>query len=278
MSDAQTCEMRFYFAQQMKLIPKELPVAMRRGLRGHEMFEEAFKCLQNGGDLDGVLVAIQPIVLRLQSEQDYESLKAYRLVLAFVAHVIEEGHEVVSVEVSQFVGVEGNDFVFTPDIVLRYTKGPKRGQLFMLDFKFTAQPWTANELGVYQQGPKYVRYWNRTHDEQVHFFYLVCLITTAAAGATGDRLFRVLPVKLNKPKLDRIEWENEQLLKRVETLKANGLDQSKYLRTVNTFSCKRCFFASDLCPISLEGKSIDKYIKVNYNVNDYFASNYGEDV
>ena len=54
------------------------------------------------------------------------------------------------------------------------------------------------------------------------------------------------------------------------------------MRSSDSFTCKMCWFADDLCPTDLEGRSIDKYIKVNYEVNTYFDDLYetgvGEEV
>jgi hypothetical protein len=271
--------MRYFFAQVKNYLPKELPVAMHRGLDGHEMFEIFFKTMQAGGSYEESVTSLDEIVTRLTSESNFESLKAYRYVLAFGARAYQEGWIPFSVEEHMSYPIGDDEYVYTPDIVFRWTSGVHRGDLFMLDYKFSAQAWTINELNVYQQGPKYVRYWNLVHgpDEQIRHFGLVNLLTSAAQGATGERLYKINWVPLDKAKLDRIQFENENMVERVATLKRkNGEDQANYMRTVNSFSCKRCFFAGDLCPVSLKGKPIDAYIEKNYRVNDYFKTNYGE--
>lgn len=279
-SDAQTCEMRFFFAQVRKLRLKKMPVPLQRGLDGHEMFEAGFKAYQAGGDFQACSDAIEPIAMRLTAEGNYESLKAYRFVLAVIALAFQEEWEIIDCEKHESYPInDEDDYVYTPDLVIRYTTGIHRGSLCMLDFKFAAQPWTEAEINVYQQVPKYIRYWNKTHDEQIKHGRLVFLITGAPQGATGGKLYQIKPIPLEKAKLDRIEFENEILVKRTANLRrTNGDDPTNYTRTVNTFQCKRCFFKDDLCPISLKGKDIEKYVAVKYEINDYFTSNYGEDV
>jgi hypothetical protein len=279
-SDAQTCETRFFFAQVRKLRPKQMPTNMQRGLDGHEMFEAAFKKYMEGADFEECSAAVEPIAAKLTAQGNYESLKAYRYVLALVARAFQEEWEIISVEEHQSYPITSEDnYVYTPDLVFRHTQGVKRGSLAMVDWKFAAQPWTENEINVYQQVPKYIRYWNLTYpDLQIKHGYLIFLITSAAQGATGERLYQIRPIPLDRAKLDRIQFENETLVKRTAELRrANGDDQTNYMRTVNTFSCKRCFFAGDLCPISLKGKDIEKHVKVKYEINDYFTTNYGED-
>lgn len=279
-SDAQTCETRFYFAQVADLVQKVRPVAMQRGLDGHEMFEAFFKGMQAGESYEQCVELLEPIVRRLTAAGNFESLKAYRYVLAFGARAFQEEWEIIEVERHLSYPVGEDEYVFTPDLIARWTSGVRRGSLFMLDYKFAAQPWTINELNVYQQGPKYVRYWNLLNpekDSQIRHFGLVNLLTSASQGSTGDSLYRINWINLDRAKLDRIQLENERLVRQVADLKrTKGKDQTNYNRTVNTFSCKRCFFAGDLCPVSLGGKPIDKYIKANYEVNTYFKDNYGE--
>lgn len=279
--DAQKCEKRFYFAHILKLRPKSYPAPMERGIFGHALLQAFFEMMATGATFEECVEATHPLIL---AEQNHDNLAIYRHVLAFGNRAFEEGWEVISCEVNYLYplfeddgGDGGLNFAFTPDIVFRWTKGPRRGNYFMLDFKFTAQEWNDREIAVYQQVPKYAVYWNLMNpDKKIHNLGVVNLLTRAAVAAPGNKLFVVKWLKVTTEKMDNIERENNRLVQRVAHMKKNYQPED-YLRTVDSYQCKLCFFGEDICPADLEGRSIEKYIKVNYEINTYFEENYGVD-
>lgn len=275
----QKCNKRFYFEHILKLKPKSYPEAMEKGLFGHEMMEAFFKRMMEGGSYEECVEAISPLLTEKVMFTDKVSV--YRHVLAFGAWVFSQPWRPVQVEESCLVPVDSElidelEFAFTIDIIFEWTMGPKKGRKFALDFKFTGQYWSERELAVAQQLPKYMIYTNKMGVHKISNIGLVMLNTRAAAGASGTGLFQLKWLQAPKIKLETIERENARLMDAVAFAKINW-EPEDYLRTVDTFQCKMCIFADDLCPADLEGRETRRYIERNYELNTYFDDNYEKD-
>lgn len=272
----QTCEMRFYYEHNDTLRPKEFPINVARGIFGHELAEAFFKKMQAGGTYEECVDAVNPVLLKGMS--DPELLKAYRLVIAFGAWVFEQPFTVVEVETNHMWKINGDTYAYTPDLIFEWNSGPKKGRRFIVDFKFTGQYWNENELNAFQQLPKYMIYYNKENpDNKVTNCALAMLNTRAAQGARGEALFLFKWLNINKKKLEEVERENEIMIKRVAHVK-NTYKPEDYMRTVNTFSCKMCFFAKP-CTMALQGQDTSRVLEALFEHNTYFEGNYGtEDV
>jgi hypothetical protein len=256
----------------MKIKPLEFPVNMERGIFGHSLCEAFFKAMQDGKSYEECCEATN--VVLIEGLANPELLKAYRLVLAYGAFVFTQPWKIIEVEVNRLEPVnEEDEFAYTPDLIFEWTSGVKRGTRGMIDFKFTGQYWTDKEIGVYQQLPKYMIYYNKSSKVKVRNIGLVMLNTRAAAGATGTDLFLTKWISTDKPKLKNIERENEIMMQRVKHVKLTYKEED-YLRTVNTFTCKMCFFAEHMCPMQLNGQDTTRVEKYAYEDNTYFDSNY----
>jgi len=268
----QTCERRFYYEHILKLKPIKFPDAVDGGIFGHGLFEHFFKAMQQGVNYDEAVTALNPVIEA--NLHNTELLKLYRHVLAFGAYAYQQEWKVASAEESVLFEVEeGLEFAYTPDLIVEWTAGLKRGTRAALDFKFTGQYWTPKELGVFQQLPKYMVYQNKINDVKIAHCGVVMLNTRASANAVGTDLFKIGWVPLSKKKLQRIELENETMMRRVKYVKEN-YKEPDYMRTVNTFTCKLCWFAEKLCPMQLEGRDVSRVLKHSYEHNKYFEENY----
>jgi hypothetical protein len=273
----QKCEQRFYFEHVLKIRPNQMPEPMQRGTDGHTMLEAFFKCMQDGGTHEQCMNAVNDVLLQFIGTP---SAAIYRHVIAFGTYVWNQPWKVVSVEESILHPIDDIQFAFTADLVVEWTEGLKKGQQFILDFKFTGQYWTDRELSVYQQLPKYIIYTNEAKGTKIRHAALVMLNTRAAVSATGNNLFMVKWVDISKPKLARLKLENEILIQRVKNLREIGEvdgNSDRFMRTADTYACKMCPFADDLCPMLLNDKDITKSIKRNYTHNTYFEENYGNE-
>lgn len=280
--DFQKCEKRFYWSTVLGLRPLEMPEAMQRGLDGHELLELAFKGKQQGLDLDECLASLNPLIEQMYTN-NAPGVSVYRHVLAMVTYAYNQEWEVVSVESNRLTPVaevitadnEVALFAYTPDIVFRWTTGPRRGTCFMLDWKFTAYMWGDAQVHMFQQLPKYMIHWNMEHPEdRVMQLGIVNLLTRAPSSAPAEKLFKILWLTVPKQKLETIRRENARLMERVKTARET-YEPEDYLRTVDNHQCRMCIFANDLCPADLEGRNTEKYIKLNYTHNTYFEDNYG---
>lgn len=260
----QKCQKRFYFEHVLKLRPLEYPEAMTRGLDGHLMMEAFFTALIEGKSYDECTEAVNSVLLGMPPS----SLSVYRHVLAFGAYFCSQPWKPILVEANHIADTATGEFAFTPDLAVEWTEGIKRGQQFLLDYKFTGQYWTDREVALSQQLPKYVIYLNKA-GYKINNAGLVMLNTRAAAGATGTNLFLIKWLPLNKQKLATIKADNEEMIRQTSSAKQFWTPE-KFRRTVDQYACKMCVFGEDLCPADLEGRETKRIIERNYVVNDYF--------
>lgn len=265
----QKCEKRFYFERLLELRPREYPPAMEVGTFGHKMMEAGFEVILAGGTYEEACHAAGQLLMG--ELKNPERMKVYKHVVAFIAYFLDQPWRVVAIEEKGNSPISDEiEFGFTPDLIIEFTRGPLKGQLAILDYKFTGQYWTDREINMAQQIPKYMVYKNLRDGTNIRRGAVVMLNTRAADSAKGQQLFLVKWINPSQQRLQEIQRENEILLNRVKPYYELGPEDSdKFMRTVDIKQCKMCFFADDLCPADFDGKDTSRIIKHNYIINDY---------
>jgi hypothetical protein len=269
MNDFQKCQRRFYYAHILKLQPLELPVAITKGIGGHAIMEGMFEALKAGLSYEDAVMQVTDSVVLDMTQTNQPGLDVYRHVLAFVSWFQRQDLEPVEIEEKFEVEFYGFTFAYTPDLIYRYKSGPRRGQLGMFDFKFTGQYWTQKELDLYQQVPKYIEMYNKTHDVKISVGAVVQLNTRASNKATGDDLFRISYLDLNKNKMAVIVKQTERLGLEIADAKTNW-EPDEFVRVGDPYGCKMCWFGDDICAQDLSGINSKKTQEMFYQHNDYF--------
>lgn len=277
MKSMQKCEMKFYFDVKLNLRPKKWPDPVTKGILGHDMMEEYFKARLAGATYDEAAAVVtawlgDQITANPTDIVLLEGSRLLRHVLAFGAYVDGQPWRVLEVENNETAIIDGDkEFGYTPDLVLEWISGPRRGLPFVLDYKFTGQYWNERQLATVQQMPKYLIYYNKKNGTKMRHAGIVMLNTRAAADAKGNQLFLLKWLNISKTKLENIERENEILVKRLEPFFKMDADEYKAqaVRTTDENACKMCWYADDICPMDLNGQDIKSTIKANYEINDY---------
>lgn len=277
MKSFQKCEMKFYFDVKLSLRPKTWPDPVAKGLLGHNLMEEAFTILFEGGSYEDITAGVTKLLgdMLRENPTDLVLLEGSRLlrhVLAFVAYVQQQPWKIIGIEENtNWVIDEEASFGFTPDLICEWTAGPKKGLPFVLDYKFTGQYWNERQINTVQQMLKYLIYYNKIHGTKMRHAGVVMLNTRADANAKGNQLFLLKWLPVSKEKLKNIERENEILVKRIEPAFRMSPEEYKAqaVRTSDEYACKTCWYADDICPMDLNDLDINKTIKANYIKNDY---------
>lgn len=267
------CEMKAYFSIKLNLRPKNWPDPIQKGFVGHEFMEAAFEAVLQGADYDEVVEILNNKLSRFLVEHPnfLQFTDVYRHVLAFVGYYFQQPWKIVATEVNDNWPVDDDaTFGFTPDLILEWTRGPKKGLPFVLDFKFTGQFWNDKQLNMVQQMLKYLIYYNKIHGTKMRHAG-VAMLNTRANANDNKNLFMIKWLPVSKTKLETIERENEMLIKRYEPYMRMTAEEYKEVatRTPNEFLCKTCFYAEDVCPMDLNGLDITNAIKTNYVENEY---------
>lgn len=277
MKSHQKCEMKFYFDVKLSLRPKAWPEPVEKGIFGHDLLEEFFKARLQGMSYDEAASHITKYLgNRLAADSTnlilLDSSRVLRHVLAFGAYVDNQPWKIVDVEANDNWPIDDEaDFGFTPDLILEWTSGPKRGLPFVLDYKFTGQYWNERQINTVQQMIKYLIYYNKRHNTKMRHAGIVMLNTRADSNAKGNQLFLLKWLPVSKEKLQNIERENEILVHRLEPFFHMTPEEYKAqaVRTTDELACKTCWYADDICPMDLNGQDITKTIEANYIKNDY---------
>lgn len=273
------CELKFYFQVKKNLRPKEWPAPIQKGFAGHDLMEKFFTVIFEGGTYEDAIDVVQRLVTNMVIDGQAENAKVFKLVAAFGAHFMQQPWEIVEMEKNTNYAINNDqNFGYTPDLICRWTQDApanKRGLPFVLDYKFTGQYWNDRQINTVQQMPKYLIYYNKEHgltgSKAMRHAGIVMLNTRAPDYATGNQLFLLKWLPITKTKLETIERENEEWIRRIEPAMRETAEEflAHAIRTPNEFICKTCWFADDLCPQLLNGESIESSAKANYLVNDY---------
>lgn len=270
----QKCERRFYYERILELRPQVYPEAMEIGTFGHKLFEVYFGEIMDGGTTEDAATAAG--LLLMDAMDRPERVKVFRHVIAFGDYVVNQQEwKIVAIEDSKIdpVVTEDSDdleFGYTPDLVVEFTKGHGKGQLALIDYKFTGQYWNDREVQMNQQLPKYAIYLRKNHGLKIRHAGYILLNTRATADATGEKLFLMKWVNLDPTMLANIEQENEVMMRRIAPYFDDpDWAEKNVVRTVDKMQCKMCWFADDLCPADRSGKDTSKIKERNYIQNDY---------
>lgn len=268
----QTCEYKWFYGSHKSLMPiGGFPVVMEVGTFGHSLMEACFRTIQAGGTYEEAAASCGDLLLSVMDTP--EKMKVYRNVLAFVAYVQENEYRIIDIEDKQSWPMTNSDteFGFTPDLTLEHTRGPLKGSLFVVDYKFTGQYWTDREINLHQQVPKYMHYKSKATGLNIRRGAIVMLNTRATATDTGAKLFFIKWITPTSKRFQILERENETMLKKLNDLRQMPDEELKevLVHNGNEKTCKFCWFADDLCPMEFDGRDVSKVIERNFKINDY---------
>lgn len=272
------CEYRWYYERYLNLMPiGGFPEVMEVGTFGHDLMEEAFKVIRDGGSYEDAAEASGKLLVHVM--QSPLKMKVYKNVLAFVAWFLQQELRVVDIEDKQSFPINDEyEFGFTPDLTVEHTVGPLRGSLSVLDYKFTGQYWSDREINAFQQVPKYIHYKNLRTGSNIRRGAVVMLNTRATPNDTGAKLFLVKWLPINNKRLEILQRENELMLERIHglyqigTRDGNEALKERLVHTADEKACKFCFFGDDLCPMEQSGKDITRALR-NYKENKDYGYN-----
>lgn len=291
---SQKCEKMFYFSRihgGRGISPRLLPPALARGSFGHDMMEQGFKTIMNGGDLESATNAAAEVLQTLLQSGDpnaAEMMGVFRHVCAFFEFATSErciwrpvaledrGMWNITKNMPMPEGKEWQSdsqykddliFGYTPDLVVEFVSGLYKGQHAVLDYKFIGQYMKEIAITMSQQIPKYIIYRNKTKtDFKIRRGAFIQLNTRAKPDEGGHKLFLIKWIEPTKADFQTIEEENEIAVSRVAKLYEPGY---RHIRTANKDVCNWCFFGQDICPMERGGKDISKVVERQYKPNDY---------
>lgn len=243
--------------------------ALSHGNLGHRVWESYYTVLFEGGTWND---AYNAGVLRISSEYQkgkYES-KSVGIVSTRFAQYTEayrkEEFNVLGVEQTYKVPIDAdNELAFTVDLLVEYTKGPFRGEVAPLDFKWTYNFWTDDEKQIHPQFPKYV--WGL---RQLGYPINRAIIDMIRYREDATVAFRRDSIPISNLRADMVMEEHLKVQKQVRRLTSMPVIEYNQEATsrYNRKNCAGCeFFA--LCNMRLSGKDTTATQAAFYKGREY---------
>lgn len=264
------CQRKHYYGYALGLEGKTSYVgALSHGNLGHRAWESYYNVLFEGGSWND---AYQAGALRIASEYRrgiYDS-KSVGIVSTRFAQYTEtyrrEEFNVLGVEKTFKVPIDSdNELAFTVDLLVEYTRGPFKGEIAPLDFKWTYNFWTDDEKTIHPQFPKYV--WGL---RQVGYPVSRAIIDMIRYREDATVAFRRDSVPVSNLRADMVMEEHLKVQKQVRRLTSMSVieyDQEATSR-YNRKNCTGCEFFQ-LCNMRLSGKDTTTTQAIFYKGREY---------
>lgn len=293
------CERRHYYAFGMPttndageptkgLQPKRYSNGLYRGIVGHEALEIYYGYLADTQPIPGQKdigpptaeqfaearrLALEVIPKAISEAPDrMELLLELQLILeAYFEYYQAEDSEwqIMAVEVVFQTKIDDDiEFPFKPDMVRRHRKS---GRVEVMDHKFLANLYNANEIAIQPQLAKYVgslRALGYTVDDGV--YNLICHRVAKTLPYIPKQKMRRTHVNLSATRIEKSIAEQNSMVRSIAKLKhMTPIEwESSVRRTANSWNCKNCPFLS-LCIVDLNGEDSAVMQKYEYEPNEY---------
>lgn len=279
----QKCDFRAYLAHGEEVQRTNLGEALSRGIFGHKLFEIYWNArLQGLNHIDSKNEMFMfhykeqerlnwPEVTSV-SDQTLEALDWFNN-LGYIPVEVEQVHTYPLPGQHWHPRFGRYELVFcmTPDTVLEGTKAThNKGNLIVVDYKFTGKWWSEAKRRLYRQLPVY-RYFLKEREGMRAYRALLMQLNTRKNRAETADLIQPRWIEPNDHKDQRFYEETVQLMHKYAERKLMPMAEwaATATRTINTENCDYCPFKEDLCPQLLEGSSVQNTLKAFYKKNDY---------
>lgn len=243
------CEKKFEYSHIENLEPLSRSQGLNVGIAGHAYFENFFKAVQAGEDVNTAKLKGQ-----LACIEEEQGMIALPLVTKWVdtkwTGFLEDEWELIIVEETLRVDLgELGEFPFTVDLVVR---SKSSGKYFMVDHKFLGRFYSEEVMEILPQLPKYTAALEKVRPDIKIEGAIYNLISTRA-NAKDDALFKTYPMKLSDAR--KVNAMREQVTTIREIQRVINKERPA-VRTANSMNCGYCPFKV-LCDAQINNKQDD---------------------
>lgn len=247
-----TCERKHMFAFTFNKEPKHPSRSLGIGIVGHEILAVYYKGLKDGFSKNEASQEAFRKLSQMMINNEYDS-EVLSVVYALIARYVEqdtlpEFGKILSVEEDFYMPIN-DDFWYSMrlDLLIEMHKGNRRGQVLLIDHKFTYDFFSADDLKLNPQMPKYVptlRYSGFPVAEafinQLRTRYKAHLIPQKS----DEELFQKSPVKITEPRIESAL--DQQMLISDRIVQRHRLPVAVQIReaaaNLNKMICRNCPF------------------------------------
>lgn len=283
-----SCERKHYYAfgypnedGSKGLESKRQSDGLFKGNLGHAALEAYYKVLSQFIDKPITDAAIEvakkagddvlTIALHEHPDKMELILGMMQIFNAYVAKYHEEDkqYQYLAVEMEFREDIEDDlTFPFKVDLIRRHRK---TGKVEVVDHKFLANLYTADEIAIQPQLPKYI-------GSLRHLGYEV---NGAVYNLVGNRVLKTKPYdaeqncrriafKPTQTRIDRTLTEQYDVVRRIAWFKSVDISawERAVHRSASSFNCKHCPFLA-LCVADLNGEDTSVLVKYEFQPNSY---------
>lgn len=261
-----SCTLQHYFMYTLGLGPREKALNLYRGIVGHKALEAYYRRMQDGFPveecraiaIDVVFKEIDYITETAMWERDKlaELNRVAARLEAYAEVYRKEPFKVLAVEevfVSEIYGDTSLGCVL--DLLVEYTSGKFKGELAVIDHKFSYNFKTTDELKLDAQLPKYKKALVQLGYPVNHIVFNQIRTREIKSPSPSD-LFRRSESMATDRSVDTI-WAEQ-----IETIKL--IQESRPpVRALAPMVCKGCWF-KDPCTALMDGQDITTMLKAQY--------------
>lgn len=273
-----TCERKhlfsFAFARESKRKSRSLSI----GIVGHEILATYYKALQEGlgkGDAEKEAMKHLTGIFR-EDEYDPDSLATvYTLISRYISQdTLASGARILEVETDFYLPINADYwYAMRLDLLVEALIGSRKGQVLLVDHKFTYDFYTDDDLQLNPQMPKYVSA-VRYSGYPVHEAYINQIRTRFPAHLiekkTDQDLFNRMPVGITVPRVRSALSHQMKISERIIERRKMPLELQieEAVPVLNKMICRNCPFKS-ACVMVEDGLPVEKALGSEYKKRTY---------
>lgn len=280
----QACERQWWYAFAMRLKPRQLSNPLSYGILGHAALETYYDVLQNGGKWTDAYQAAyitimsylnKPVNELIGDEGDIAQVVADRF-SRYAGHYQADDFKVIGVEKELRMPLyDGMEYALKADLLVEFHRGPYRGEVVIIDHKWTYDFWSTLAVQLHPQMPKYIKV-ARYNGYPVKRA-IINQIRYRQFSEPYPEISQLVYRQPCEPTEKAIEehWRDQQILsKRIELLTRQDVVSSGTLvtRSTDREKCRNCAF-NLICKMEMYGEDAGPTIRSAFVPNDYGYDN-----
>lgn len=280
-----TCERKHLFGFIFNKEPTHFGKSLSLGICGHEILAIFYGAIKEGHSKKVAEHAAMVHLSQLftSGKWDVEVLaQVHALVTRYIAQeTISNTCDILAVEEDFYIPIDEKFWYgMRLDLLVRVRTGQQKGNIMLVDHKFTYDFYSEDDLRLNPQMPKYVPA-VRLAGIPVHEAYLNQIrwrfATSKLHEKTDDQLFQLSPVKITQARIRSAIRQQIIMSERIieERKKPLELQMIEAQPVLNKMVCRSCPF-KDPCIMMNEERDISGVLRTNYQDRTYGYSRINE--
>jgi hypothetical protein len=273
-----TCERKHLFSFAYNREPKRKSRSLSIGIAGHDLLATYYRAIKAGlSRHDAEQEAMKDLTeMFVENTYDPEALSVvHALVTRYIAQdTITNNTKILEVESDFYLPISDTYwYAMRLDLLVEAQKGKQKGNVLLIDHKFTYDFYTFDDLKLNPQMPKYVTA-VRFSGYPVQEAYINQLRTRFKGHLIGNKsdadLFQRSPVGITQARVRTAISQQMRVSERIVERKKLPIELQieEAIPVLNRFICRNCPFKNP-CEMMEDGYSAEKALGADYQIRSY---------